>query len=214
MRYPAPVTVTRIDQRSALKANRRAQILQAAAALIAERGTAFAVDELAERAGVARRTVFNHFGSIAGVVLALAEERIAARIAQIQATTASQPSAGDGRAALFEEIARTLVASDLAAVVTDIEGLVLGLDEARAQALIQQAFSRASAGLERELLQRHPDVDPLRVAILVSSLVSGITVIASRWVAGPGRLDPAGRAEWDRLLAALIHDVRAGYPAD
>jgi len=51
-----------IDRRAALKAKHRAAILQAARDLVDERGgRGFSVDELAARADVARRTVFNHF---------------------------------------------------------------------------------------------------------------------------------------------------------
>ena len=53
------------DRRAALKERSRQAIVQAAAELMDETGgTAFTVDELAERADVSRRTVFNHFASL------------------------------------------------------------------------------------------------------------------------------------------------------
>ena len=58
------------DRRTELKARYRQAILDAADSLICERGKPqFSVDELAERADVSRRTVFNHFSSLDDVIM-------------------------------------------------------------------------------------------------------------------------------------------------
>lgn len=68
------VTLT-TDRRAALKAKHRAAILQAARDLVDERGgREFSVDDLAARADIARRTVFNHFASLDEVLLAVCEQ--------------------------------------------------------------------------------------------------------------------------------------------
>ena len=60
---------------AALKARHRRAILDAAKELISEGGAArFSVDQLAERADVSRRTVFNHFASIDDVVTTVCTE--------------------------------------------------------------------------------------------------------------------------------------------
>ena len=52
------------DRREAVKYHNRRAIIDAAAALAAERGLGrFTVNDLADRAGVSRRTIFNYFAS-------------------------------------------------------------------------------------------------------------------------------------------------------
>ncbi len=61
--------------RQAASSETRTRILDAARSLLSdERAVSFAVDAVAERADVARMTVYNHFGSKQGLVEALSDE--------------------------------------------------------------------------------------------------------------------------------------------
>jgi AcrR family transcriptional regulator len=51
-------------------------ILDAAVAVIAERGILASLDEIARRAGVSKQTIYNHYGSKAELVRAMAERRV------------------------------------------------------------------------------------------------------------------------------------------
>jgi len=51
-------------------------ILEAASAVLFERGLAAPVDEIARRAGVSKQTVYNHYGSKPELVSALIERRV------------------------------------------------------------------------------------------------------------------------------------------
>ncbi len=51
-------------------------ILDAASAVLAERGLAAPMEEIARRAGVSKQTVYNHYGSKAELVRALVERRV------------------------------------------------------------------------------------------------------------------------------------------
>lgn len=203
------------DRRAALKARSRRAILDAADALVAERGAAqFTVDELAERADVSRRTVFNHFGSLEDVVLSTCTERLGLVIAQVEAVASATP-VGDGtRASMFDELAQTLRGADLPPAITYLTGALGPLaegDDPRANMLAQEAFSRVADHLSAELVRRYPRAELLDVRLLVSSLVHGVAVIALHWVTTTDPAAPDARAQWDALVDRLIQSVRAGY---
>ena len=203
------------DRRAALKARSRRAILDAADALLAERGGAqFGVDELAERADVSRRTVFNHFGSLDDVVLTVCTERLGRVIDEVQAVATATPVGDGSRASMFDELALTLRGADLPPAITYLAGALGPLAEGhdpRAQALAEEAFSRVADHLAAELVRRYPRADLLDVQLLVSSLVHGVAVIAMHWVSTTDPAAADARARWDALVDRLIHSVRAGY---
>jgi AcrR family transcriptional regulator len=55
---------------------KKSAILDAAIAVMSERGLAAPLDEVARRAGVSKQTIYNHYGSKAGLVRALVERRV------------------------------------------------------------------------------------------------------------------------------------------
>lgn len=206
------------DRRAALKAKHRLAIVDAADALIAERGAPrFSVDELAERADVSRRTVFNHFSSLDEVVMTACTRVLTGAVDEFRAATAATP-VGDGTpATMFSEITAAMRGIDLPAVIAYL-WTVLGDDgtDPRSHHLIQDVFTRTTEELSTELAARGHDADGLEAEILVSSMMNGIAVVAHRWITATGAaLDPASRAEWDALLDRLVSTVRRGYaPAD
>ncbi|WP_433606212.1 TetR/AcrR family transcriptional regulator [Dactylosporangium sp. CA-139114] len=202
-------------RREALKARHRAAILDAARSLIDERGGAhFSVDELADRADVARRTVFNHFASLDDVLLTLGTDVLSVVINDFLAQVAAAPVGDGSRASMFDELARTLRAADLAAVIVSVTAIVgvAGEDDARSPMLTHTAFRRTGGALAAEVTRRYPRAHPLDVELLVNSLMSGMTVIAGRWIAMTGAaLDDESRAVWDDLLTRLLDNIRNGY---
>lgn len=205
------------DRRAALKARHRAAILAAARELVDERnGAKFSVDELADRADVARRTVFNHFASIDEVLLELAAAALDVIIDDFVIAITATPVRDASRASMFDDLEETLRSVDLPAVITSL-ATILGDpegDDARGRALTDVAFSRLSERLIPEVVRRYPQADPLDAELLVSSLFSGVIVIATRWItASYGRLDAASRTEWRALLNRLTDNVRSGYRA-
>ncbi|ROP61007.1 TetR family transcriptional regulator [Curtobacterium sp. ZW137] len=205
-----------IDRRAALKAKHRAAIVQAARDLVEERGgRGFSVDELAARADVARRTVFNHFSSLDEVLLTVCEEVLSVIIDRFLADMANTP-VGDGtRSSMFDEIESAARGADLARAIVRMKSIIGEPDDvadARAAILTQTAFSRVTERLRVEVRRRHPAADALDAALLVESLMSGIVVIAEHWLQTTGpRLDQEALDHWDALLARLVHSVRSGY---
>ena len=59
---------------------------------------------------------------------------------------------------------------------------------------------------------RHPEADELTTRLLVSSLIGGLVVLHTRWLAATdGSADTASRAVWEELLNQLIRRTRDGY---
>ena len=214
--FPLVTIVT--DRRAALKAKHRAAILQAARDLIDERGGRdFSVDDLAARADIARRTVFNHFASLDEVLLAVCEQELSVIIDRFLADMARTPVGDGSRASMFDELESAARGADLAPAIAGMYRILgdPGKDDPKAAVLTQTAFSRVTERLRHEVARRYPDADPLDAALLVEGLMSGIVVIAEHWLATSGPdLDQPALDAWDDLLARLVHSVRSGYMAD
>ena len=202
-------------RRAALKERHRAAILAAAHDLVEERGgPRFNVDELAERADVARRTVFNHFASIDEVLLALSADALEVIIDEFIAAVAASPVGDGSRASMFSELAEMLQHADLPSVIASLSR-ILGDpdgDDARGRALTDETFTRAAERLLHEVARRYPEADTLDTEVLVGSLMNGVFVISKRWLGqSGGRTDDVTRADWDHLLARLTDTLRSGY---
>jgi TetR/AcrR family transcriptional regulator of autoinduction and epiphytic fitness len=66
--------------------------------------------------------------------------------------------------------------------------------------------------MARELARRYPEADPLDAAILVSSLMNGVIVIATHWIGvTAAETDERSRDLWRHLLERMIETVRTGY---
>lgn len=206
------------DRRAALKAKHRAAILQAARDLIDERGGRdFSVNDLAARADIARRTVFNHFASLDEVLLAVCEQELSVIIDRFLADMARTPVGDGSRASMFDELESAARGADLAPAIASMYRILgdPGKDDPKAAVLTQTAFSRVTERLRHEVARRYPAADPLDAALLVEGLMSGIVVIAEHWLATSGpELDRPALDAWDDLLARLVHSVRSGYMAD
>ncbi|MHA7134726.1 TetR/AcrR family transcriptional regulator [Oerskovia turbata] len=211
---PLPV----VDRRAALKARHRRAIVDAAAALIGESGgTRFSVDELAERADVSRRTVFNHFASLDDVVTEVCSEVVGSALGRLDALASSaarSPEASAGDVALFDELADAFRSTDFVtplAYLTRVLGDEGGPSARRAFTLIK-VFADVSARLTAALAASHPDADPFDIELLVGALMSGLVVVYLRWVDVTGAIDDrASRETWTALLDHLLDATRSGH---
>lgn len=205
------------DRRTALKERHRQAIVDAAAALIAEAdGTDFTVDELAVRADVSRRTIFNHFAgvddviaAVCGDVLGTIAESLEARAGSCAIDLAADP------ADLLEAIAAALRETDLVgpmSYLTRVLGGARGDVPPRRAVMLLQALGAVAERMVAELDRRHPEVDPVGVHLLVSSVMGGLAVIHRHWTESTGAVDtPESRLVWDALLDRLIDATRDGY---
>lgn len=197
------------DRHALQHARHHRAIIDAAAALIAEReGTGFTVDELAERADVARRTIFNHFASTEDIVTTVCVEVLGGVVDQVAEATRDQPASDEEWAAL-DELRIALRQTDFVAPMAYLIR-VLGTEEAglsaRGAVLLGRAFNDISIRVSDVLKERHPHADRLELDLLVASLMSGLIVINRHWVEQTGATDDAAsRQRWAELLERMIH---------
>ena len=203
------------DRRTTLKARHRRAILDAARALISDGGTPrFSVDQLAERADISRRSIFNHFASIDDVVTTVCTEELGVVIDSFRQQVTTSPVGLGGRASAFETVVAALRATDVPGTIAFLWRALGGFDAGgpRPQGIFQATFSRTTVDLARELAERNADLDTLDAELLVSSLIHGTEVIAQHWIAAThAATDDAARELWHELLDRLVASLRAGY---
>jgi TetR/AcrR family transcriptional regulator of autoinduction and epiphytic fitness len=207
--------VTRIpaggDRRAALKARHRRAIIDAAAALIDETGVAtFTVDELAARADVSRRSVFNHFTSIDEIVTTVCSEVLGGVLDEFTANTPTT-AAGD----MFDEVVEVLRATDLVppmAYLTRVIGMEDPVASPRQAVMLLSTFTDISERLSGELTRRHPATELLDIHLMVSALFGGLVVLHRYWFEATGAaVDEESRRVWSELLERLIAATRNGH---
>lgn len=210
-------SVSSPNRRAALKERHRDAIVTAAASLMAERGaTGFTVDDLAARADVSRRTVFNHFASVDDIVSAVCADVLSGVVDSVVAQVATVPAAGGSASAMFDEVAYALRTTDLVTPMAYLTRTLGAPDEQSTwrAALMLRSFHEVSERFAAAMAARHPDADLLDVQLLVNSLMSGLMMLYGHWFVVTGATeDDAARHVWADLVDRLIETVRNGYRA-
>lgn len=204
------------DRREALKARHRRAIVDAAKALMTEiSDTNFTVDQLAERADVSRRTVFNHFSSTDEIVLEAFGAMIERIVDSIDANLASQLAGQSGATPVFDQLTEAIRATDLVTPIVEITRIFDGVSAsfaARKAVLFERAMQDMGAQISETALRHHPSADPFQVEVMCGALVSGALVVHRHWTEATGGLDtPESRRVWDELLDRLIAVARSGF---
>ena len=84
-------------------------------------------------------------------------------------------------------------------------------ENGRSQHSIGDVFNRTTEQLSIEIAERTRAIDKFEAAILASSVMNGIAVVAGHWLASTnGALDAPSRKVWDDLLDCLISSIRTG----
>jgi TetR/AcrR family transcriptional regulator of autoinduction and epiphytic fitness len=202
-----------IDRRAAVKVRHRAAIVAAAGALIEETGgLRFTIDDLARRADVSRRTVFNHFASVDDIVTEVFSDVIGVVVQAYREVSA----AGDDRAAMFDELALAVRSTDLVTPMAYFTRSLRSQDERSpaVAAVLVRVLGELSERLSAAMVARHPGADVVDVHLLVNAIISGLLVLHRHWDLTTGAADDApSRRVWDGLVDRLLVDARGGYGA-
>ncbi|MDT0327031.1 TetR/AcrR family transcriptional regulator [Nocardiopsis lambiniae] len=204
------------DRREALKSRHRRAIIDAAAALTAERGdTGFTVEQLAERADVSRRTVFNHFRSLDDILLEVFGRMLEEIVDGIGANLDAADDGTDDGANIFDSLADAIRDTDLLTPITRLRhfaGQGDGTPSASRAALFERAMTDVGTRLSAIVMRRHPRADPLVVDLMCGAVIGGGAVIVEHWerITG-GALDDASRRVWSTLLERILTVTRDGY---
>lgn len=204
------------DRREALKSRHRRAIIDAAAALTAERGdTGFTVDRLAERADVSRRTVFNHFRSLDDILLEVFGRMLEEIIDGIGANLDAAADGTDDSANIFDSLADAIRGTDLLTPITRLKHFVEqgdGAPSAARAALFERAMTDVGTQLAAIVMRRHPRADRLMVDLMCGAIIGGGAVVVEHWerITGGG-LDEESRRVWAELLERILTVTRDGY---
>lgn len=208
------------DRRAVLKARHRQAIVDAAAALLEERGgLRFTVDQLAERADVSRRTVFNYFATLDDVVIAVGSDVLGGLVDTFVANAVAPPPADDTPAAMFAEIVHAIRTTELVGPMAYLTRSLGGPDRVDAESpwvatLLLRAFSEVNRRFAAAMTVRHTGAAVLDVHLLVNSLMSGLIVLYHHWYAATGATDDdASRRAWDAYVEGLVTTIGTGYGA-
>jgi AcrR family transcriptional regulator len=177
---------------------RRAQIIEAATAVFAEKGLDRAtMAEIADAAGINKATIYLYFDSKAALTQAIAEAIFAQELADLQAAYESPGTAIERLTAFYEALIRDegLIADEvgvlpLMPIIYEFYALGLRRDDVRA---VLADFLNHSAALLAAIIQEGIEsgefvatTDPSRAARALDALMSG-TVL--HWVYTPEEVD-------------------------
>lgn len=192
------------------KARTREAIVEALRTLVQEQPVhRITVDQLAEAAGISRRTFFNYYAGIPALVseiLGASTQHVAGHLADISSGTSP-----------FQHL-RGLIRS--VGIPTDlIEWLALlnlhGSDEVGAATFERTVWTDKGVWLEQLLLSRLPNgVDPLYVATLASTIMNSFAAAERSWVAqrAPGAaVDQVAVDEFTSLLDRALAYAEHGW---
>lgn len=209
------------DRRQRLRERHREAILTAAGELIRESGSVqLSTEAIAERADVARRTVFNHFASLDDVVTEVSARVIGEAVEEISAAARRVDDGEDELDGAFARMSAVFESVDLTPQLSYLWSVLGGEDTLprRYSHLLDDAFHRlrdllvAAAAEPGTGLDGDPEDDTLGLEVLVTSLMGGIAVVAQRWCEQTGGVaDDAGRALWSELVARMTDQVGRGY---
>ncbi|RKS10284.1 TetR family transcriptional regulator [Nocardiopsis sp. Huas11] len=204
------------DRREALKARHRKAIVTAAAALMTEiGGTDFTVDQLAARADVSRRTVFNHFTTVDDITVEVFHEMLGAVLDNVDANFEASAAEHAGETSMFDQLAGALRATDLVGTTTELTrifGPDSGPRSARQAVLFERAINDLGIRIATITLRHRPEADPLEVDLMCGALVGGALVVVRHWEQSTGGVDTVeSRRVWDELLERMISVNRAGF---
>lgn len=177
--------------------------------LFAERGfDATTVDEVAEAAGVSRRTLFRYFGSKGDIVMEWARGTTSLLTAALRA----RPPAEEPLTSLHA--AFVAMCASIGGSSEDIRSVIEMIERSpslRPYSLLKHA--RWEDALAELLAERRPEVDPMQAVLLARVSVAAFRTALDEWLrAGTEQADP--RAQVDRAFALLIRLGAGLTPGD
>jgi TetR/AcrR family transcriptional repressor of mexJK operon len=150
-------------------------ILEAAAEVLAERGLAASIEEVARRAGVSKQTIYNHYGSKADLVRALMERRLALIVAPLD-----RAGEGDPVATTLTLYAQSILSAVLSPISVQMNrmGVVSAVDMPEMASAIYDAGARIATlrlanYLETRGGQELDISDPLEASEVFAAMVIG-----------------------------------------
>ena len=203
------------DKREAIRLRNRRAIIVAAGELATERGAdRVTVNELAERAGVSRRTIFNHFPSAQDAVFEYLSRHVTGLIDRmLRELPAPDPSAGTELGDVYRQLIEALRTPTLLDELQPV--FSVDLQETPAASLWEFRVTRTAVDRLAEVLgERLPQHTPFQIHLVATTLINSLAECLDQWLARTGgALDEAARRTWQELLATALAVLGRGFDA-
>lgn len=209
------------DKREATKWRNRRAIVDAAAQLTAEHGVdGFSVEGLAERAGVSRRTIFNHFSLVDEAIFASLSVKLDQLYEEVEQALGAEQFATLPEACLAFTAALRSV--DILTPVHPSIVLLTAMEQDRQPSSHERLRSEEiwMIGLMEsvvhecvELLRaRMEDADPWEVRLLVGMAVAALSSSMKQWAETTDQtLSDDNRRTWTLLLDRSLERLESGF---
>jgi TetR/AcrR family transcriptional regulator of autoinduction and epiphytic fitness len=205
------------DRQQSLKNTHRRAIAEAAVFLAQQFGPGnFSADRLAAEAGVARRTLFNHFRSLDDAVyagLSLILEEATSKVALALEAGAEPGGAGDLSVA-FDDIAAALLGVDLVGPLCQIVRTIASRepDHPGTNQWVTSVLASIIPSLESAAAVRAPESRASSRALLVRVILAAVYVAFDEWYAETDAADDdASRVIWRERFDTALAPLRTGF---
>ncbi|HRY11539.1 MAG TPA: TetR/AcrR family transcriptional regulator [Candidatus Nanopelagicales bacterium] len=196
------------------KSRRRQRIIDAAADVLVNQMGPLSFEDVAHRAGVSRRTVYNHFPGADDLIIAVGSDVLQGLVDSLNVS--HPPEGEDDPSAVFADVATSLRDIDLVDAVVRLTRILgaTGYENPRIAALVRTTFIAIADRMTSTLTARHPTASPFEIELMVSSLIGGVLVVYTTWAERVGVTDTArSRKVWSELFDIHLRFVRDGYLA-
>lgn len=203
------------DKRGALKWHNRRAIVMAAGELTDLHGIqGFSVDDLAEKAGVSRRTIFNHFASAEDAGYEYLSELVTHLMDMVltelpQLPEHGQPTLGQ----VYQDLCKAMRVHSLVEALRPLLLQATDIKESPTAALWSfRVTNAATEELERVLHERLPDHGQLELQLVATSIINSMAVCMDAWLLSTGgELNDRTRSEWNDLLTEALEILGRGF---
>lgn len=208
---PAPTTAAVPSRRELNKAATRQAITDAALAALRTKGPGnFTAEDIAEAAGVSRRTFFNYFGSTEAALASMTHGFLDNALQQFRLRPASEPILESARAALME-LADPMTVAPLAELFTLIEQNPQ-LSRSELEAWDHCTEQIIAAAKERTAGTPGAVIDELYLRALAGSAIACGKAAMDVWFARcGGDMSPASLSVLRQLLIDAIGHLGSGF---
>lgn len=203
------------DKRGALKWHNRRAIVMAAGELADLHGIqGFSVDDLAKKAGVSRRTIFNHFASAEDAGYEYLSELVSHLIGMVLAEL-PEPSEQTEQTLgqVYQDLCKAMRAHSLVEALRPLLLQATDIKESPTAALWSfRVTNAATEELERVMQERLPDHGQLELQLVATSIINSMAVCMDAWLLRTGgELTEQTRSEWNELLTETLKILGRGF---
>ncbi len=203
------------DKRGALKWHNRRAIVMAAGELADLHGIqGFSVDDLAKKAGVSRRTIFNHFASAEDAGYEYLSELVSHLIGMVLAEL-PEPSEQTEQTLgqVYQDLCKAMRAHSLVEALRPLLLQATDIKESPTAALWSfRVTNAATEELERVMQERLPDHGQLELQLVATSIINSMAVCMDAWLLRTGgELNDQTRSEWNELLTETLKILGRGF---